>query len=212
MCDAHLNTCQQCQKTLTELRETVALLHALPQPTLPRSFTLAADTVVAHLAPVQPLSPTPLHAAPRRRAWPRYVQGMVRAVSTIAAVIGIVFLLSGLIGIVPSRSGGSTTSNNAHTAVPASGPQDKALTPSIQGQDRSSTPSAPGATPGVTSRNQPDEKPARSTNPAFSQTNQPNPFQFLIHAFDLSTPGGRALLGSVLLILGLVSFVLLRRL
>ena len=50
-CDTHVETCQQCQQMLAELRETVALLHALPQPTLPRSFTLPPISLspVSHL-------------------------------------------------------------------------------------------------------------------------------------------------------------------
>ncbi|HYX51442.1 MAG TPA: hypothetical protein VE843_16970, partial [Ktedonobacteraceae bacterium] len=110
--DTHLNMCQECQQTLAELRATVTLLHALPQPGLPRSFMLPADSVLTRSAPVQPPIPIPLHAAPRRRAWSFYMQGMVRTVSTIAAILGIVFLLSGLIGIAPSRGGTTPTSSS----------------------------------------------------------------------------------------------------
>src|SRR5215469_2615502 len=42
VCRAHLSTCQQCQGMLADLRQTSALLHALPQPELPRSFVLPA--------------------------------------------------------------------------------------------------------------------------------------------------------------------------
>ncbi len=41
--EAHLSTCPQCQRALTALRQTVAMLHALPQPTLPRSFVLSME-------------------------------------------------------------------------------------------------------------------------------------------------------------------------
>ena len=40
--DAHMQSCSRCQNALGELRRTVVLLHALPQPSLPRSFTLPA--------------------------------------------------------------------------------------------------------------------------------------------------------------------------
>ncbi len=53
-CDAHLRTCQQCQHTLLNLRQTVALLHALPKPELPRSFVLPA-----------PVTPMATHAVAR---------------------------------------------------------------------------------------------------------------------------------------------------
>lgn len=45
----HLDACEQCRQTLLELRQTVTLLHALPQPRLPRSFVLPVDTVVTPL-------------------------------------------------------------------------------------------------------------------------------------------------------------------
>lgn len=210
--DMHLNTCQECQQMLEELRETVVLLHALPQPTLPRSFVLPASSAVTRPAPVQPLTPIALHAAPRRRAWSSYMQGTVRAVSTIAAILGIVFLLSGLVGIAPSRGSATTASGGTQTHAPAAGQQDGALTPSIYGRRKSPTPGASEITPSATSGNHPNEMPPKSPNPTFAQTNQPNPWQFLIYMFDISTPGGRALLGGVLLIVGLAGFVFFRRL
>jgi hypothetical protein len=211
--DTHLNTCQECQQVLAELRETVVLLHALPQPALPRSFILPADSVVSRPAPVQPLTPIPLRAAPGRRAWPSYVQGIVRTVSAIAAILGIVFLLSGIIGIVPARGGATPTSGSAQSqAAPASGPQDGALTPSMNGQRKSPTPGTSARTPAATSGNHPHETPTKSPASPFAQANPPNPWQFLIHLFDVSTPGGRALLGGVLLVVGLAGFVFFRRL
>jgi hypothetical protein len=211
--DTHLNTCQECQQTLAELRETVALLHALPQPTLPRSFMLPADSVLTRPAPVQPSTPIPLHAAPRRRAWSSSMRSMVRTVSAIAAILGVVFLLSGIIGIAPSRGGTTSTSSSAQSqAAPASGQQGGAMTPSIYGQRKSPTPGTSARTPAATSGNHPNEMPPKGATPTFAQTNQPNPWQFLIHVFDVSTPGGRALLGGVLLVVGLAGFVFFRRL
>ena len=211
--DTHLNTCQECQQVLAELRETVVLLHALPQPALPRSFILPADSVVSRPAPVQPLTPIPLRAAPGRRAWPSYVQGIVRTVSAIAAILGIVFLLSGIIGIAPSRGGTTSTSSSAQSqAAPASGQQGGAMTPSIYGQRKSPTPGTSARTPAATSGNSPHGTQPKSANPTFAQTNQSNPWQFLLHVFDVSTPGGRALLGTVLLIVALAGFVFFRRL
>src|SRR6266568_3115535 len=43
--EAHLQTCERCQHELASLRQTVALLRALPQPALPRSFVLPAAKV-----------------------------------------------------------------------------------------------------------------------------------------------------------------------
>jgi len=208
----HLNTCQECQQTLAELRKAVALLQALPQPTLPRSFTLPADSVVTRLAPVQSLTPIPLHAAPRRQAWSSYMRGMVRTVSTIAALVGIVLLLSGLVGIAPSRGGATTASSSARSYAPATEQQGRALTPSIYGPHKSPPPGTSEATPATASGNSPHGTQPKSANPTFAQTNQSNPWQFLLHVFDVSTPGGRALLGTVLLIVALAGFVFFRRL
>jgi cell division septation protein DedD len=208
-CDAHLNTCKQCQQTLAELRETVALLHALPQPTLPRSFLLPADISVARLAPVQP--PTPLSITARRRRWPSHVHSMVRVVSTIAAVIGIAFLLSSLVGVAPQFGGSASTSSSTSAPVPAQ--RNNAVTPSEHVQPRVpspgasvKTPSSPGTSTADQNRNEPTPKPTPAAHPA----NAPNPPQFLIQLFDLSTSRGRALLGVLLLVLGLIGIVLLR--
>src|SRR5579864_8265860 len=53
--DAHLQSCQRCQHVLAELRGTVALLHAMPQPPLPRSFTLPVGITQEPAAHPQPL-------------------------------------------------------------------------------------------------------------------------------------------------------------
>jgi hypothetical protein len=209
LCDAHLHTCQQCQQTLAELRGTVALLHALPQPTLPRSFTLPADTFVARPTPVQPVSPVPLGVTGRRRTRPSYAQSMIRAVSALAAVIGIVFLLSALSGIAAQSGGTSTTSSS--TAHPAAGQQNRGLTPSVRGQYGGLPATTPPLT-GTPTVSQHQEQPASSANPAVHPAHSPNPFQFFTQVFDLSSPRGRALLGVVLLILGLIGFLLFRRL
>ena len=52
--DAHLHTCVRCQHALTELRRTVALLHAMPQPVLPRSFTLPTTIAPIQIQTVRP--------------------------------------------------------------------------------------------------------------------------------------------------------------
>ncbi len=212
MWDIHLNTCQECQQTLAGLRETGVLLRALSQPTLPRSFVLPADSVVTRPAPVQPLAPIPLHARARRQARPSFVRGIVRTVSTIAAILGIVFLLSGLIGIAPSRGGATTASSSTQPYVPSAEQQSRVLTPSIYGQHKSPTSGTSEATPTPTSGNSSGAMPPKGATSTFAQTDQSNPWQFFIHVFDVSTPGGRALLGSVLLIVGLVGFMFFRRL
>ncbi|HKS68809.1 MAG TPA: zf-HC2 domain-containing protein, partial [Ktedonobacterales bacterium] len=47
--ERHLATCAECRDELAGLREVRALLRALPQPALPRSFALPATTGVAQI-------------------------------------------------------------------------------------------------------------------------------------------------------------------
>lgn len=74
--DAHLPGCFECQRELAALSQMRALLHALPTPTLPRSFTL-------------PTAP----AMPPRRAYPRWTRA-AQALGGIAAMIGMGLLIT----------------------------------------------------------------------------------------------------------------------
>ncbi|GAC1406376.1 MAG: hypothetical protein NVSMB49_25980 [Ktedonobacteraceae bacterium] len=197
--EAHLSNCEVCQQQLAELRQTVTLLHALPQPPLPRSFTLpiaesAAIRGVARSA--RPLNPiTPLS---RHYGLPSYVTGAVRVVSTLAAVLGIVFLLSGLFGTVihgggtsaSTSSGGSTTSGQYQGGS-------QPLTPHIQGTTPTPTPTTEPSVRGTDKHEQPPVQ-------------QQNPLQSFLAIFDLA--GMRALIGILLLVLGIIGFVVVRRL
>lgn len=99
--DAHLPACEQCQRELAALRQTRALLHALPTPTLPRAFTL----------PPQPTLAERRHRVP---TWTRPVQ----AVGSIAAMIGLGLLIGTSLPHMiaqPSAAGAATTAGDAHT-------------------------------------------------------------------------------------------------
>lgn len=206
--EEHLRTCELCQQQLAELRQMVALLQALPQPKLPRSFTLpVAEPALASRADnhsVRPLAPvTPLRPS---RGMPTYISGAIRVVSTLAAVIGIIFLLSGLFGtvIVLPRSGSSNSGSASRGATTGSTPS-KAVVPHvvtphstvIAGQD--ATPSPTNA-PAVT-----------SPDPTSNHPTQPNQPQPLLAFFDLQMPVSRAIIGVVLVVLGIIGFVLLRQ-
>ena len=206
--EEHLRTCELCQQQLAELRQMVTLLHALPQPKLPRSFTLpVAETTLAprtNNSSVRPLAPiTPLH---QRRGMPASIGGAIRVISTLAAVIGIIFLLSGLFGTVillPRGGVGSASTANSGGVASTSTPQRATIphfvTPDstkISGQDI--TPS-PTTAPSVTSPN--------TTN---NQPQQPNQSQLTV--FDiLGSPWGRAIIGLVLVVVGIIGFVVVGR-
>jgi Putative zinc-finger len=117
----HLETCSRCHEELNELRRTVALLRALPQPALPRSFALPVHVQVS-----------PAHAAlPAAREgrgrvgspWPRVAQWAGGLVAAAGLIVGIV----GLAGQVPyatpraasSESGAFAPQQPAHDAPSA---------------------------------------------------------------------------------------------
>ncbi|MBV9691951.1 MAG: zf-HC2 domain-containing protein [Ktedonobacteraceae bacterium] len=196
LCEEHLKGCEQCRQTLAELRQTVALLRALPPPALPRSFLLSADETAAPAAvrrvrnfnEIRPALPL------RRVAKPSYVQNALRNLSVLAAVIGLFFLLSGIFSTpLTSLSGGRPTSAPALSSAS----QRPAATPSAVSH-AAETPTAKMTKPGA------------NTHPVM----QPwvfTPLQLLLAAFDLGTQQGRVLMGLVLLAIGIVGFFVITR-
>ncbi|OLC62163.1 MAG: hypothetical protein AUH89_01630 [Ktedonobacter sp. 13_1_40CM_4_52_4] len=94
VCNAHIESCQQCQGALASLRQTVALLRSMPQPSVPRSFALPTGVTYLQEPAVRQRETN------SRRRWPYYVQRSLRAMSVIAAVIGFIFLLSGVLPLL----------------------------------------------------------------------------------------------------------------
>ena len=135
--NSHLKTCALCQQELTDLRRTVALLHALPHPALPRSFVLPLDIQqsaddhrededVVEEADHAPIALATARARrsetnagmPSRRRWPAYVRTALRTVSAIAAVIGFVLFLSGVFTTLPHGSAGMSASTTSQARIP----------------------------------------------------------------------------------------------
>lgn len=211
---AHLSTCQQCQSVLVDLRQTVALLRALPQPELPRSFVLTGregvdrrSASVAESSYVTPIAgrsvrrDAPVTAIARTggHAWQSSFRRSTRVLSTLAAVLGMIFLISGLLTSV--THGGATST----AAVPATQSAPAAAT--TQGQAPSVA--APVGTPtrdqrGVTTH-PPAPTPVSTATPTF--TNDQNGSILLL----LSMPMGRAMVGLILLMLGILGVVFTRR-
>jgi len=98
--ETHLATCEQCQGELAALRQTRALLRALPAPALPRAFTL-------------PAQPTLAERGLRAPAWTRPVQ----ALGGIAAMIGLGLLVATSLPHMaqPGAAGAATTASSEHT-------------------------------------------------------------------------------------------------
>jgi hypothetical protein len=207
--DAHLASCQQCQSRLADLRLTVALVRALPQEEVPRSFVLPSRLVpVAERPTPRPATVTPV---PRQRsARVSVLQRTVRAVSTLAAVLALIFILS---GIVPSIHFGGGEATSGTSSVPAAVPSNQraasngAATPattlgSAQPADGTKTPH-PTPKPTPAARVQQSNTGSRPLSTAQPPTLPP----FL----DLSQPEGRLALGALLLVLGITGLVVTRR-
>jgi Putative zinc-finger len=221
--DAHLQSCQRCQQALGDLRLTVALLHAMPQPELPRSFTLPAGISQIHVVrpPVQPTQ--------QRRVLSYTLRRTMRAVSTLAAVVAVIFILSGLLANLHLGGGGAATSgssafngssnNTTHPAagtVPTQLPQKTASTPNLVG-----TPGMNGLQKGTPTKSPTASRPTPTPPPQATSTglngvndrgaNPSNQPPVLPAALDLSQPQGRLSLGALLLLLSIVGIIITRR-
>lgn len=216
---AHLQTCQRCQQELTALRQTVMLLKALPQPALPRSFALPTNVVVMPERPatVPPRSAAPAQVQPqsqRKRVWIYTVQRSMRAVSTIAAVIGLIFVLSSLSISLPQFGGGATST----TSAPSASNQTNAGTGPNQHFGTASTTTTPRLGPATNPTPRPVNTPVPVSTPVAkspSGTVQPSPVpgeaQPPLSIVDLGTSMGRQDVGFALLLLGIVGVVVTRR-
>lgn len=226
-CEAHLRACQQCQALLNDLRHTVALLHALPQPTLPRSFVLSPEMQRAAAPTEEPVAPVPLtiQLEERRHQRQREQRGAhlqsrsqlrryilprtLRTMSTLVAVLGLLFVLSA----IPFHPGGASSASNGSTNAPASstsGGVVSSLTPSPQKAG-----SAPDTTPGTRKTPQVAQRPTPTpvlTGPHQPATSSGPPA--LAQVFSVLNPtaaGGRAIDGLLLLILAFVGLLLARK-
>jgi hypothetical protein len=212
--DAHLSTCQQCQHNLADLRLTVALLRAMPVEQAPRSFVLPA-----RLAPV-PEWParqeTTLTPVPQRQGAILYtLRRSVRIVSTLAAVLALLLITSGI--LPPLRIGGSQTasapfSTMGRVSAGASKDTTTGQTPNVQvtpGQYPQQGVGAGTKTPTPIETHSPTPTaPAQVNKGSGPPTEQPPP---LPPALDPGQPAGRLSLGALLLLLSIIGLIATRR-
>jgi anti-sigma factor RsiW len=211
---AHLQSCTQCQQAFVGLQQTVALLRALPQPSLPRSFTLPAGASYLQERPALqavPTAPAP-RPATRQTSWQRYMRGSLRAVSTIAAVLGLIFLLSGLVITLPRGGMGTATSSSSNSggtspryAQDITATSATATSVAHQGQDHDKT-RVPVSKPTPTTADQ--VRTPAVVSQATPTPEQPQPAQPLASLF---TPLSLQLGGFILFALGIVGVLLTRR-
>ncbi len=212
--DAHLQSCQRCQAALGELRRTVALLHAMPQPQLPRSFTLPAG--------IPQLPATRPQPAQQRRVLRYTLQRSVRAVSTLAAAAAVIFILSGLLAAFPFHAGGAASTGSAPVYGTSNGsvhasatrpnltqaPQAQGSTPRAAGTPvmKGHQTRTPTASPGV-----PTPTPAATSTSDGTVNGGPTNPPTLPPFLDFSQPVGRLTLGALLLLLSIVGIIATRR-
>jgi hypothetical protein len=204
--DTHLRDCQQCQQALAELRQTVALLHALPQVEVPRSFTLPARTAAIQEQPAH-INPVVIPISQRKRARQNSVQRAVRVVSTLAAVLGLFFILSSFVTALPHGGGASSTASSGAANTASPGATTHITTPNLN-------PTAKvGIRPGGGS---PVAHPSKTPTPTHAvrqgtETSTGPPGQPAPAVLDLSGPTGHLVIGSALLVLAILGFALARR-
>ncbi len=212
--NAHLQTCKDCQSRAAAMRQTVALLHSLPQPQVPRSFALPTNVTYLQERPQQEESAT-TNGRRNRPPGNYYVRRSLRALSTIVAVIGFVFILSSFSFAAFHGSSASNTSTTSSGQAPFSG---TAKTPR-EVMPRGSSPGnceqygSPAATCNA-SRGTAQPSPPVVATPTTSQPANGNNEASEppgVSGIDLNTPQGHLELGSALLLLGVFGFVLTRR-
>ena len=212
-CDAHLNTCQQCQARLAELRQTVVLLHALPKAELPRSFELPASFARTSERPFQQNATViPIQQAQRRSR--SIFQRSIRVISTIAAVVGIIFFLSGFLTTLPYFSGGASVNTAAPASAGGHSEQTPALSKTVPSSGTRATRVAeqPGGspqypTPGTGTPQQANDKATIGPNTSGQGPGHPSELPPFL---DLGTVQGREGVGIILFALGVLGIVFIR--
>ena len=203
-CNAHLQSCQMCQHELASLQQTVALMRAMPKPALPRSFALSTGVTYLQDAPPRQVEAT---NTPPRRRWPHYVQRSLRAMSTIAAVIGFIFLLSGVLPLLIHGGGGSTTATSSSAPSSNNGAQPNAAA-------TNSTPTLGQAKPTSNDKITPGQTPHPGKTPAVQDRQHkqpPNPVQPPPPIIDFNEPLVRQGVGLTLLVIGIIGVIVTRR-
>jgi anti-sigma factor RsiW len=135
----HLPSCPRCTQELAEMRQVVALLRALPQPDLPRSFTLPV---------ARPAAPDHLSRGARRPArWPQVAQwagGLVAAAGLLIGVAGTVGNLPLATQTSPASAGSAYAPRAADHQPSSASPQaGQPATPSYGTVDGATAPTQP---------------------------------------------------------------------
>jgi anti-sigma factor RsiW len=151
--ERHLPTCEECRDTLEELRQTRALLRALPAPVSPRSFLIPETGAVPQSITLRAAGGTsPRQHVQRARAL-QWVGGLVAAVGLF------IVISSTLPASMHNLSQGASSSSSAEQSSAKSSLQPSST--AVETQRPSSTIGEGGSTAHV---------PTRATQPAVEPT------------------------------------------
>ena len=208
--DAHMSTCQQCKLNLADLRLTVALLHAIPEEKVPHSFVLSGGlTTVPDRTIRQDTTLTPIPQ--RQRTHNSTLRRSIRVVSTLAAVLALFFIISGILPLtyVGTGSSASTATSNSssgeagrvHSAVTTPGIH-ATTNARLQAGAATTTPT-PVPTHTLTPNGTATTKASSGTTKDQGSTVPP--------VLDPGQPAGRLSLGVFLLALSIIGLIITRR-
>lgn len=199
LCRVHLQICQPCQAALADLHLTSALLHGIPQVEVPRAFVLPSNLVLLPNTPASDVT-RPARVFSRGQDIARHT---LRALSTIAAIIGVVFLLLGAFSSIPNSGVGISNTIGQHALrnnAPAGTRPNTPPTYSSQTRSPSETGNGkvtPASTPTFTM-----DHPSTQRSEPQSTLNTP-PMQ-VPAVLDLGQPLGRLSFGAAFLLLGIL--------
>ncbi|HYT36585.1 MAG TPA: zf-HC2 domain-containing protein [Ktedonobacteraceae bacterium] len=210
--DAHISTCQQCQNKLSDLRLTTALLHALPEEAVPRSFVLPSSiSIVPDRTIRQDTTFTPVPQ--RQRTQISMLRRSIRVVSTLAAVFALFFIISGMLPLIYPGGGSSTSTTSSNSSSgEASTVHPATSTPGVQQPNRVLPPVGSAATT-------PPTETAHSLTPTGTTTTKSSSDHSANHgqsltvppAIDLSQPVVRLGIGVLVLAVSIFGLIATRR-
>ena len=205
--DAHIFTCQQCQNKLSDLRLTATLLHALPQEEVPRSFVLPDSISIVPDKTIR--KDTTFTSIPQRhRTQKSVLRRSIRVISTLAAVLALCFIISGILPLLYSSGGNSaTTASSGSTFGEANTVHPAVTTPGVRQPNgvlpATSSPTATAHSPSPTGTGTTKSSPQPLVNPGQSS--------IFLPAIDLSQPVVRLEIGVLALAVSIIILIVTRR-
>ena len=205
--DAHISTCQQCQNKLSDLRLTTALLHALPEEEVPHSFVLpdsisiVPDQTIREGAPFTPIPQ-------RHRTQKSILRRSIRVISTLAAVLALCFIISGILPLLyPGGGSSSSTSSSTSTFGQEGTVHSTVTTPGVQKPSNA----LPATTPPTETAHSLSPNSTGTTKSSSHPLVNPGQSPTILPAIDLSQPVVRLGIGVLVLAVSIIGLIATRR-